>query len=191
MSPLLIIGIAIGLSMDAFAVSLSSGCGMPDAKPRHVIIVAASFGLFQAVMPIAGWYGGAMFRRQIEAWDHWAAFGLLTVIGVHMFIEGYKSTAYCEDQEIRPAKEILRPTRLLLLSIATSIDALAVGLSFSLAGYSIFPAVIVIGIVTFLLSALGVKAGGKLYHLLEAKAEYAGGIILIAIGIEILYTHLS
>jgi manganese efflux pump family protein len=191
MSPLLITGIAIGLSMDAFAVSLSSGCSMPAAKARHILAVAFSFGLFQAVMPVIGWYGGTLFRKQIEAWDHWIAFGLLLLIGLHMIIEGIQSRAYCEEPEQKPVSEILHPIKLLLLSVATSIDALAVGLSFSLAGYPIFPAALFIGVVTFLLSALGVKAGGKLYHILEEKVEILGGLILIAIGVEILVSHLS
>lgn len=190
MTPIVMAGIAVALSMDAFAVSLSSGCSMPAARPRHVLAVAFSFGLFQAFMPLAGWYGGTLFRRQIEAWDHWIAFGLLAAIGVHMIAEGIKSRGYCEEPEARAPSEILHPLRLLALSVATSIDALAAGLSFSIAGYPIFPAVLVIGLVTFLLSAIGIKAGNRLYGLLEEKVEFLGGAILIGIGINILATHL-
>lgn len=177
--------------MDAFTVSLSSGCSMPAAKAKHIFIVALSFGLFQGLMPVIGWWTGNLFHRQIEQWDHWIAFFLLTAIGLHMIIEGYRSSSSCEDPEEKTLSELLHPGKLLLLSIATSIDALAVGLSFALAGYEIFLPALFIGLVTFLLSALGVKTGARLYHLLEEKVEYLGGVILIAIGIEILYSHLS
>ncbi len=186
MTPLIITGIAIALSMDAFAVSLSSGCSMPAARPRHILLVAFSFGFFQAAMPVIGWYAGSLFRHQIEAWDHWAAFILLAGIGLHMIIEGIKSHGVCEDPEEKSPAELLSPARLLLLSIATSIDALAVGLSFSLASYPVFPAVLVIGLVTFIFSAVGVMAGGKLYRILEEKVELLGGAILIVIGFNIL-----
>jgi putative Mn2+ efflux pump MntP len=172
--------------MDAFAVSLSSGCSMPAARPRHILTVAFSFGFFQAVMPLIGWYAGSLFRHQIEAWDHWAAFFLLAGIGLHMIIEGIKKGGACEDPEEKILSAFLSPLRLLLLSLATSMDALAVGLSFSLASYPIFPAVLIIGLVTFLFSAIGVMAGGKLYHLLEEKVELFGGTILIIIGLNIL-----
>lgn len=189
MSPLILTGIAIGLSMDAFAVSLSSGCSMPNPRKRHILTVALAFGVFQALMPVIGWYGGTLFSPLIERWDHWVAFGLLAAIGLHMIIEGVRASGDCPDPDEISPRALLNPLRLLALSIATSIDALAVGLSFALAGYPIFPAVLFIGLVTFILSAVGVKAGSSLYHILEEKVEIIGGLILIGIGVNILLKH--
>ncbi len=175
--------------MDAFAVSISSGCGMQNPRSEHILVIALSFGLFQAIMPIIGWYTGSLFSHLILGFDHWIAFGLLAAIGVHMIYDAAQSPKDCPDPDENPKHLIHKPLRLLMLSVATSIDALAVGLSFSFAGYSIFPAVFLIGAITFFLSAVGVKAGSTLYVLLEDKVEIVGGLILIAIGTNILLQH--
>src|SRR6056297_130763 len=129
MSPLLITGIAFSLSFDAFAVSLCNGCTLPRTTWRQAIVVGLWFGLFQAGMPIIGWYGGNCFRDALESWDHWVAFGLLFIIGAKMVYEGYRSSKGCPAPS---ESSILHPGRLFILSVATSIDALAVGLSFSI-----------------------------------------------------------
>ncbi len=188
MSPLFITGIAFSLSFDAFAVSLSNGCALEKCTLRHAVTVGLWFGLFQAGMPIIGWLGGMYLREAIRAWDHWLAFGLLCAIGLKMMYEGWKTNSGCPapDESV-----IMHPGRLCAMAVATSIDALAVGLSFSVLGYPIAVPALVIGIVTFFMSSFGMKAGEKLYLLLEDKVEYVGGAILIAIGIKTLLDHIS
>lgn len=197
-----IILIGIGLSMDAFAVAICKGLAMKRVRLRSAVLVGLYFGAFQALMPVLGWLLGTQFRRYIEAVDHWIAFGLLTVIGGKMLYEGIRDSlsaqkdkeAYKEGKkkEDSPEKtdEPIRHKELLLLAIATSIDALAVGISFAAIGTPIFPSAGVIGVITFLLSILGVWIGNRFGNRYEKKAEIAGGIILIAIGIKILVEHL-
>lgn len=187
MSILFITGIAFSLSFDAFAVSLSNGCALRRSTWPQAVIVGLWFGIFQAGMPILGWLGGSLFRDIIRSWSHWIAFVLLAVIGIRMIQEGYRSSKGCPA----PATaEILHPGRLFVLAIATSIDALAVGLSFSILGLPVTGPAIVIGVITFLMSVLGMKTGGRLYVFLEDKVEYAGGVILIMLGAKILVEHL-
>lgn len=188
MSPLFITGIAFSLSFDAFAVSLSNGCSLEKCTLRHAVVVGLWFGIFQAVMPVIGWMGGVHLREAIRAWDHWVAFGLLALIGGKMMYEGWKTRTGCPSPD---ESVIMHPGRLFVLAVATSIDALAIGLSFSILGYPILVPAIVIGLITFLMSAIGMKAGEKLYDLLEDKVEYAGGIILISIGVKTLVEHLT
>ena len=188
MSYITIFGLSIGLAMDAFAVSISYGCSPKKVSVRDMFIIAASFGLFQAFMPITGWYLGKFFADLIHHYDHWIAFGLLSYIGIKMIIEAIKDDD-AKDNSIN-ANNTLDLKHLFMLSIATSIDALAVGLSLSLLGYDIFIPAVIIGLVTFICSLIGVRAGINLRTILGKKCEIFGGIVLIAIGVKILVEHI-
>ena len=166
--------------MDAFAVSITSGITIKRLHINHALKIALFFGLFQAIMPIIGWLAGLSLRDYISAVDHWIAFGLLSFIGCKMIYESI--TVQSSKKEINPLNVYV----LLVLSIATSIDALAVGISFAFLKVSIVTPVIIIGTVTFLLSYLGVYIGDRIGHFFENKIEIAGGILLIGIGIKIL-----
>jgi putative Mn2+ efflux pump MntP len=183
--------VALGLSMDAFAVSVGSGICIPDLKPRYAARAAFSFGLFQFAMPVAGWLAGGTFRAYIEGFDHWIAFGLLAFIGGKMIVESFKrgSPASCSDEE-RKKSNILDLGTLLVLSVATSIDALAVGLSYSMLGEPILGPAAIIGVVTFLVCLVGTECGKRIGAAAERWAELAGGIVLVGIGIEIAAKHL-
>ncbi|MBW2623194.1 MAG: manganese efflux pump [Deltaproteobacteria bacterium] len=175
--------IAVGLAMDAFAVSITSGLTVRPFRFGFAFKIAFLFGLFQAVMPVLGWLAGLSFRSLISGFDHWIAFGLLAFIGGKMVFEGFSDNSAAKE------RNFLSLWVLLVLAVATSIDALAVGLSFSLLKTSIvFPAV-VIGLVTFVISALGVLIGSRFGHRFENKAEILGGLILIGIGIKIVIDH--
>ncbi len=177
--------IAVGLAMDAFAVSLASGFSLRRSYVFWSAIIALFFGGFQALMTIIGWFGGNLFREYIEKFDHWIAFGLLLIIGCRMIYETFCS---------HPEKKLIRPTNLLVLlglAIATSIDALAVGLSFSLLDTQIFLPALLIGIVTFIISFCGVMLGKSLGEKWGERAHVFGGIVLILIGIKILLEHLT
>jgi len=178
--------IALGLSMDAVAVSLASGCsaGKGKAEPRQALLLAFLFGLFQTLMPVAGWLAGLGFKRVISAYDHWLAFILLAFIGGKMIREAGRG------QACRPRPGRMSLLVMLGLAVATSIDALAVGLSFSLLAVDIVVPVLIIGLVTFSLSLLAVFAGQRFGIWLAGKAEALGGMILIAIGLKILVEHL-
>jgi len=179
-----IVLIAFGLAMDAFAVSITSGITIKNLKINHALTIAAFFGSFQAFMPLIGWLAGLSLTDYISGIDHWIAFGLLAFIGCKMI---YEST------RIESAHKETNPLNfhvLLLLSIATSIDALAVGVSFAFLQIAIATPIIIIGTITFALSFLGVFIGDKSGHLFENKIEIAGGIVLFAIGIKILLEHL-
>jgi putative Mn2+ efflux pump MntP len=182
MNLLNIITIALGLSADAFAVSIVSGAAYKKLHIAHVFRIALFFGLFQAVMPLVGYAAALSVEQFIAPFDHWIAFALLSAIGAKMIFESLKLKT---DQPMDPSKISI----LLILSIATSIDALAVGVTLSLLSSSITLAVIIIGLITFALSWLGVYIGKKLGHFFENKIEAIGGIILIAIGIKILLQH--
>jgi putative Mn2+ efflux pump MntP len=179
-----ILFIALGLAMDAFAVSITSGFTTKQLKVNHAFRLAAFFGLFQAIMPVIGWLAGFGLRDFISGIDHWIAFGLLSIIGVKMILE---STKMSPDKKIDPLNIYV----LLMLSIATSIDALAVGLTLSVLNISIITPAIIIGIITFLLSFIGVFIGDRFGHFFENKIEALGGLILIGIGIKILIEHLA
>lgn len=183
MSPLPLILIAFGLSLDAFAVSVASGIVIRRERVRHALKVALFFGGFQALMPVIGWLAGLGLRSLIAGIDHWIAFGLLLGIGAKMIVE---------SRELDRA-EAGCPTDtpvLFTLAVATSIDALAVGLSFSLLRVAIALPVLVIGAVTFAVSFGGFLAGSRLGHCFEKKIELIGGLILIGIGVKILLEHL-
>ena len=183
MSLLVLIGTAIGLSMDAFAVAICKGVAIKKVSIKDCIIVGAWFGGFQALMPLVGYMLGAQFKNQIEAYDHWIAFILLSIIGINMIKE-----AISKDEAEADAS--LSPRKMVVLAIATSIDALAIGVTFAVLNVNIWLAIALIGICTFLLSAIGVKIGNVFGEKYKSKAELAGGIILIALGIKILFEHL-
>lgn len=184
-----IILIGVGLSMDAFAVAVCKGLAMRRINIRRALVIGIYFGGFQALMPFLGWLLGKEFRRYIESIDHWVAFGLLAFIGVKMILEAIRS----KNQEISPEDfdKPLNHKEMLLLAIATSIDALAVGISFAAIGTPIFPAILMIGWITFGLSILGVIVGNLFGNRFEKYAEIAGGVILILIGVKILIEHLG
>lgn len=175
--------IAFGLSMDAFAVSISNGITIQRQRTNHALRIGIFFGSFQALMPLIGWSVGLNLRGLISGVDHWIAFALLSFIGCKMIYESRKMDA--REKETKS----LSLVTLLILSVATSIDALAVGLSFALLNISIVTPILVIGFVTFALSFLGVLTGSKIGHFFEKKIEILGGLILIGIGIKILIEH--
>ena len=177
-----IIILGIGLAADAFAVSICKGLAQKNVLPKHMLICGAYFGGFQALMPIVGYFLGSSFYKYISEIDHWIAFALLAVIGVVMIVSSGKE----EKQNAS-----FGPSSMLPLAIATSIDALAVGISLSLVGANIWLAVAVIGAVTFITSSAGVKIGSVFGTRSRSKAEIAGGIILVAIGTKILLEHLG
>ena len=175
--------IAVGLSMDAFAVSVCKGLSVPTLRPAHNLLCGLYFGGFQALMPLLGWLLGVRFQGLIASVDHWIAFGLLGIIGVNMIREAR------EEDECLDASFTFRA--MLPLAVATSIDALAVGVTFAFLKVDILPAVLFIGVTTFALSALGVKVGAVFGARFRAKAELAGGVILILMGAKILLEHLG
>ena len=178
--------IALGLAMDAFAVSLSGGFAAGKATPRQTLRLAFHFGLFQFFMPILGWAAGLTVQNLIQAYDHWVAFALLAGIGGKMVYESFRQ----EKNEGRKP-DITRGASLVLLSLATSIDALAVGLSLSLLRVRILYPSTVIGVVCFALTALGFAFGSRLGRLLGRRMELLGGMVLIGIGGRILIEHLA
>jgi putative Mn2+ efflux pump MntP len=180
-----ILFIAVGLAMDAFAVSVVTGSVYKELKVRHALRMALFFGGFQAIMPIIGFLAGLGLRNYIEPYDHWVAFGLLSFVGGKMIYESF---------QIEAAERNRDPSNLLVLvalSFATSIDALAVGITLSLLKAPIALAVMIFGLVTFILSYGGVFIGKRFGYFFESKVEVAGGVILIAIGIKIVVEHLT
>lgn len=179
--------LAVGLSMDAFAVSVCKGLSMKKATLREGAICGVWFGGFQALMPLIGFYLGTLFAGAIEAFDHWVAFALLVVIGINMLKEALSKEECCSQSDAD-----LSVKTMFVMAVATSIDALAVGISLAMAGdVNIFTAVVLIGITTFVLSALGVKIGNIFGSRYEKGAQIAGGVILIVLGIKILLEHLE
>ena len=182
--------LAVGLAMDCFAVSIASGIILRRVQWRSILVMALSFGLFQALMPLMGWAAASLFSHLIESVDHWLAFGILCFLGGRMIREGLRG---------EECRETFDPTRLLVVitfAVATSIDALAVGVSFAFVGMDgvggILPAVGIIGLVSFLMSLagllFGIRCGCGLAR--KLKAEVAGGVILVLIGCKILVEHL-
>ena len=179
--------LAVGLSMDAFAVSVCKGLAAKKSTVKGALICGIWFGGFQALMPLIGYFLGALFADTIEAFDHWVAFGLLVLIGVNMLRE-----AFGKPEENREETADFSARTMFVMAVATSIDALAVGISLAMAGdVDIFTAVGLIGLTTFLLSAVGVRIGSVFGSRYETKAEAAGGVILILLGIKILLEHLG
>lgn len=182
---LLLIG--VGLSMDAFAVSICKGLNMKKVNKVHCVIIALFFGGFQALMPLIGWVLGKQFETYITSVDHWIAFILLALIGGNMVKESREK----EEEEVCQCESKLNIKELFLLAIATSIDALAVGITFAFLKVNIIPAIAIIGVTTFAISAVGVFVGNIFGSKYKSKAELAGGIILILIGLKILLEHLG
>lgn len=179
--------LAVGLSMDAFAVSICKGLSMKKAGLREGAICGVWFGGFQALMPLIGFFLGTLFAGVIEAFDHWVAFGLLALIGINMLKEAFSKCDCCEEHDAD-----LSAKTMFVMAVATSIDALAVGISLAMAGQvDIFAAVLLIGVITFVMCALGVKIGNIFGSRFEKKAQIAGGVILILLGIKILLEHLG
>lgn len=180
-----IIVIAFALAMDAFAVSITSGLTIKHLEVNDALKIAIFFGSFQAVMPVIGWLTGLSLISFISDVDHWVAFGLLSLVGCKMIYESIKIES--SEKEIDPLNVYV----LLMLSIATSIDALVVGVSFAFLKTFILTPIIVIGTVTFLLSFLGVFVGNRFEHFFDKKIKIVGGLTLIGIGIKILVEHLA
>lgn len=174
--------IGVGLSMDAFAVSICKGLNMKKINYKHALIIGGFFGGFQALMPFLGWVLGSQFEQYIESIDHWIAFILLTFIGGKMVCESIKGG----DDEKSSHEDKLDLKELFILAVATSIDALAAGVTFAFLEVSIVPSITLIGITTFVISVGGVVIGNRFGSKYENKAEIAGGIILILIGLKIL-----
>ena len=176
--------VAVGLSMDAFAVSICKGLAMRKLTFKKAAVIGLWFGGFQAGMPLIGYFLGKQFESYITSIDHWIAFVLLSIIGITMIREAL-------SKEEEKADDSLAVKTMFLLAVATSIDALAVGVTFAFLQVSIAPAVSLIGITTFLFSVVGVKVGNVFGMKYKSKAEITGGVILIAIGLKILLEHLG
>lgn len=182
--------LAVGLSMDAFAVSVCKGLAMKKATLKAEATCGLWFGGFQMLMPVTGFFLGSLFAEAIEAFDHWVAFGLLVIIGINMLKEALEKKDESGDDPEKDADLSVRT--MFLMAVATSIDALAVGISLAMVGsVNIWLAAAFIGICTCLLSALGVKIGNVFGSRYEKKAELAGGVILILLGVKILLEHLG
>ena len=180
--------LSLGLAMDAFAVSVCKGLAIGKTKLKEAYIVGAWFGVFQAIMPLIGYFLGTRFQSKIEAYDHWIAFALLVLIGINMLRESFS-----KDEEEKTDSSVA-PKDMFLPAVATSIDALAVGIALAMVsekGMSIFASVGIIGLTTFIISLIGVKIGGIFGEKYKNAAERVGGVILILIGLKILLEHLG
>ena len=176
--------IAIGLAMDAFAVSVCKGLSFKEMSCKKAVMVGVYFGVFQALMPAIGYFLGTTFESLVTQIDHWIAFVLLGIIGINMLREAF-------NKENEEANDRVDFKTMLVLAIATSIDALAVGITFAFLKVNVLLATLLIGIITFGLSVIGVKLGNKFGDKYEKKAEVTGGIILILMGLKILLEHLG
>ena len=180
--------LGVGLSMDAFAVSVCKGLAMKKATLKSQMTCGLWFGGFQALMPLIGFFLGAMFADAIKSFDHWIAFGLLALIGANMLKEALEKECDCCEEH----NADMSVKTMFVMAVATSIDALAVGISLALAGdVNIWAAIALIGVTTCVLSALGVKIGNIFGSRYEKKAEFAGGVILILLGLKILLEHMG
>jgi len=177
--------LAVGLSMDAFAVSICKGLSLKKIQFKHALIVGLWFGGFQALMPVIGYFLGAQFKDAIASYDHWIAFGLLILIGGNMIREAVF------DKDEPETDSALSFRSMLVLAVATSIDALAVGVTFAFLDVNIWTSVALIGVTTCILSMIGVKVGSVFGAKYEKKAEFIGGVILILLGVKILLEHLG
>ena len=183
MDTTLIILLAIGLSMDSFAVSITNGLTIRELNVKRILTISFSLAIFQALMPLVGWFAGIGIEKYIKELDHWIAFILLSFIGVKMIYEGVKKNNIAKDSE-------LKILTLIGQSIATSIDAFAVGISFALLDVSIVTPILIIGIITFGVSLIGLQLGKYFGKRIGKTVEIFGGIVLIGIGIKILIEHL-
>ena len=181
--------LGVGLAMDAFAVSICKGLAMRKVNKKQVVIIALFFGGFQAIMPVIGWLLCKGFQTYIEAFDHWIAFALLAFIGVKMIIETLREKE--DDVVIEEMDPPLDMKEMLMLAIATSIDALAVGISLAALDRPIVESAAIIGVVTFVISIIGVYIGNFFGNRYKKRAELTGGIILVLIGVKILCEHMG
>lgn len=189
MDNLSIIFIAIGLSMDAFAVAIVTSLTLKNVSKRQIFRLSFHCGFFQFMMPVAGWFLGASFSKYIQAFDHWVAFALLAVIGGKMIYESFED----DKEEEKTNDKLIDPTRgfsLLFIAVATSIDAMAVGLSLAMLDINIWYPSVIIGLVTFSLTVLGMKIGERVGKKFSSHMEVVGGLILIGIGLKILVEHM-
>ncbi|MBR1457006.1 MAG: manganese efflux pump [Oscillospiraceae bacterium] len=175
--------IAVGLSMDAFAVSVCKGLSVKSLQARHILLVGLYFGGFQFLMPLLGWLLGYRFETMIASFDHWIAFGLLAIIGINMIQESFGEGEKLDDD--------FGVRTMLMLAVATSIDALAVGVTFAFLSVRVVPAAALIGVTTFVLSGVGIYVGRAFGARYKNRAERLGGVILILIGLKILLEHLG
>ena len=176
--------LAVGLAMDAFAVSVCKGLAMQKISLKEVAIVGLWFGGFQMLMPVAGYYLGSAFASYIDQYDHWIAFVLLVLIGINMIREAFSK----EEEEV---KADLSVKTMFFMAVATSIDALAVGITFAFLNVNVFYSGAIIGLITFVISAIGVKIGNVFGTKYKAKAEFAGGVVLVLLGVKILLEGLQ
>jgi len=184
MELLTLFGIAVALAMDAFAVALGVGVSVSPLTGRHFFRLGFHFGLFQALMPIIGWLAGRTVQTYIVDYDHWIAFGLLTFVGGHMIYE-----AFHPEKDERQPGDPTRGTSLVFLSVATSIDALAVGLSLGMLNITVWLPALVIGLVAGVFTIVGMLIGRRAGDTWGAKVEILGGIVLIVIGLKIVFEH--
>lgn len=184
MDAITLFGLALALAMDAFAVALGTGTVLSRLTGRHLFRLGFHFGLFQALMPVLGWLAGLTIIDWVQAWDHWIAFALLAFIGGRMIYEA------CSDDEKPDDRDPTRGLNMVMLSIATSIDALAVGFSLSVIGVSIWFPALIIGLVAGILTIIGMLIGKHIGDRWGARVEIIGGVVLIAIGSKILFEHL-
>lgn len=184
---LTVLAIALALAMDAFAVSVSAAATLPVVTWRHYFRLSFHFGLFQFLMPVIGWALGVSVRSYIEAWDHWIAFALLSLVGLNMLREAF----FGEEEETHGSGDPSRGVQLVMLAVATSIDAMAVGLSFAMIGVSVWGPAVIIGLVCAAVTAAGVKLGRIIGRsdILGNKVSVLGALVLIGIGVKILYEH--
>ena len=181
--------LGVGLSMDAFAVSVCKGLGMRKLNKKQAVIIGLYFGGFQALMPLIGWLLGSQFQKYITSIDHWIAFILLGFIGGKMIIEAVRE--WNEEEIVEVTDAPIDHKNMLVLAVATSIDALAVGITFAFLNTPIIEAISIIGITTFVLSIIGVIVGNFFGSKYKSKAEFIGGLILVLLGVKILLEHLG
>lgn len=182
--------LAVALAMDAFAVSVTNGMCLKKCGLKETLFMALTFGFFQAIMPLMGFWGGSFFYEEIKAVDHWIAFGLLAFLGIRMIKESVESRKQAEGEGCDIEGSRLTIKLLLVQGVATSIDALAVGISLSVVQANIFFAAVIIGLITALLCSVATVVGCRFGTMLNDKAEVLGGVILIGIGFRILISHL-
>ncbi|MCU0243635.1 MAG: manganese efflux pump MntP family protein [Acidobacteria bacterium] len=187
MSFVVVVGMAVALAMDCFAVTLGLACGAKGLTAKQAVRMGAAFGGFQAAMPVLGWFAGDRLLGLIASFDHWVAFGLLAAIGGRMIYESFELSD--EEKACRPDQT--QGSRLLVLALATSVDALAVGLSLGVVGGGILLPAAVIGATSFLVTVAGAKLGPVVGRVVGKRAELAGGLILIGIGLKVLIEHLA
>jgi manganese efflux pump family protein len=185
MSAWVLLGVAISLAMDASAVAIGTSIRLCKVSLAQTLRMSLAFGLFQFLMPVAGWYAGVSVAGYILRFDHWVAFGLLLTVGGHMLYEAFTRKPGAIEQD-----DPTRGVTLLVLAVATSIDALAVGLSFAFLEVRIWVPALVIGVVTALLTAISIQLGCRLGHAFGKRLDALGGLVLIAIGVKILIEHL-